>query len=99
MLRVSERLPNTVNVRFPGALGDVVLARTPLIAASLGSACNAGAIEPSPTLLAMGLDRTAAQESIRFSVTRFTTNDDIAAAIAALATTVAEVRQLTQEVA
>jgi cysteine desulfurase len=96
---ISERLPNTVNVRFPGALGDVVLARTPLIAASLGSACNAGAIEPSTTLLAMGLDRTAAQESIRFSVTRFTTNDDIADAIAALATTVAEVRQLAQEVA
>ena len=95
----AARLPNTVNIRFPGALGDVVLARTPRIAASLGSACNAGAIEPSPTLLAMGLDRTAAQESIRFSVTRFTTEADISAASGAIATTVAEVRQLTQEVA
>lgn len=95
----AERLPNTVNIRFPGALGDVVLARTPHVAASLGSACNAGAIEPSPTLLAMGLDRTAAQESIRFSITRFTTEADISAASGAIATTVAEVRQLTQEVA
>jgi len=95
----AERLPNTVNIRFPGALGDIVLARTPHIAASLGSACNAGAIEPSPTLLAMGLDRTAAQESIRFSITRFTTEADISTASGAIATTVAEVRQLTQEVA
>ncbi len=95
----AERLPNTVNLRFPGAPGDVVLARTPHIAASLGSACNAGAIEPSPTLLAMGLHRTGAQESIRFSVTRFTTEAEIAAASDAIATTVAEVRQLTKEVA
>lgn len=96
---IPERLPNTVSVRFPGALGDVVLTRTPQIAASLGSACNAGAIEPSPTLLAMGLDRTDAQESIRFSITRFTTGDDITSAIGAIATTVAEVRELTKEVA
>ena len=95
----ADRLPNTVNIRFPGAQGDVVLARTPRIAASLGSACNAGAIEPSPTLLAMGLGRTAAQESIRFSITRFTTDDDISAASDAIAATVNEVRQLTQEVA
>lgn len=95
----ADRLPNTVNVRFPGALGDVVLTRTPQVAASLGSACNAGAIEPSPTLLAMGLSRTEAQESIRFSVTRFTTSEEIRSAIAAIATTLAEVRQLTQEVA
>jgi cysteine desulfurase len=95
----ADRLPNTVNIRFPGALGDVVLTRTPQVAASLGSACNAGAIEPSPTLLAMGLSRTEAQESIRFSVTRFTTTDEIRSAIAAIAVTVAEVRQLTQEVA
>lgn len=95
----AERLPNTVNIRFPGALGDVVLARTPRIAASLGSACNAGAIEPSPTLLAMGLDRTAAEESIRFSITRFTTPSDIATASGAIAATVDEVRKLTQEVA
>lgn len=95
----AERLPNTLNIRFPGAFGDVILARTPLIAASVGSACNAGAIEPSPTLLAMGLDRIAAQESIRLSITRFTTEADISAAAETIATTVAEVRQLTQEVA
>lgn len=95
----ADRLPNTLNIRFPGALADVVLARTPLVAASVGSACNAGAIEPSPTLLAMGLDRTAAQESIRFSTTRFTTADEITAAAAAITATVNEVRQLTQEVA
>ena len=96
---LAERLPNTLNIRFPGVFGDVILARTRFVAASLGSACNAGAIEPSPTLLAMGLSRTAAQESIRFSITRFTTQADISAASDAIAATVAEVRQLTKEVA
>jgi cysteine desulfurase len=95
----AERLPNTVNVQFPGALADAVLARTPQVAASVGSACNAGAIEPSPTLLAMGLDRMAARESIRFSVTRFTTSNDIEIAVDAIARNVAEVRQLAREVA
>lgn len=95
----ADRLPNTLNVRFPGALAEVVLARTPQVAASVGSACNAGAIEPSPTLLAMGLDRLAAQESMRLSVTRFTTEADVTAAAAALTATVADVRQLAEEVA
>jgi cysteine desulfurase len=95
----AERLPNTANVRFPGVPGDVVLARTPVVAASLGSACHAGAIEPSATLLAMGLDRTEADESIRFSITRFTTNAEIDRAVAAITATVRDVRQLTEEVA
>lgn len=95
----ADRLPNTLNIRFPGALAEVVLARTPQVAASVGSACNAGAIEPSPTLLAMGIDRLAARESMRLSVTRFTSEADVTAAAAALTATVADVRQLAEEVA
>jgi cysteine desulfurase len=95
----ADRLPNTANIRFPGIPGDVILARTTSIAASLGSACHSGAPEPSPTLLAMGLRREEADESIRLSVTRFTTASEVDRAIAAITTTVREVRQLTEEVA
>ena len=47
------------------------------VAVSTGSACSAGAIEPSAVLLAMGLSREAAFESVRFSLGRFTTAEEI----------------------
>jgi len=90
----APRLPNTANVRFEGAPGDAVLARSPGVAASLGSACHAGSIEPSPTLLAMGLSRDAARESIRLSVTRFTTASEIDRAAAILNRSVSAVREV-----
>jgi cysteine desulfurase len=93
------RLPNTTNIWFEQAPGDAVLCRTPEIAASLGSACHAGALTPSPTLLAMGLDREIAAGSIRFSITRFTTAPEIERAAELIATAVAELRELQREVA
>ena len=90
----ADRLPNTSNVRFEGAPGDAVLARCPDVAASLGSACHAGALEPSPTLLAMGLDQVGANESIRFSVTRFTTRTEIDRAARSITEAVGEIRRL-----
>ena len=95
----SQRLPNTTNLHFAGAPGDIVLARTPNVAASIGSACHAGALDPSPTLLAMGLDRDIASSSIRFSTTRFTTPTEIEKASQAVVNTVLEVRAQGQEVA
>ena len=95
----AARLPNTVNIRFPGAARRRHPRPHPTHRRIAWLTCNAGAVEPSSTLLAMGLDRTAAEESIRFSVTQFTTEADISAASSAIATTVAEVRRLTQEVA
>lgn len=90
----SPRLPNTANVLFEGAAGDAVLARTPGVAASLGSACHAGSMEPSSTLLSMGLSRDAARSSIRLSVTRFTTESDIDLAATLLSSSVSAVREL-----
>ena len=71
------RLPNTANIRFAGADAEAVVANMDPVAVSTGSACSAGAIEPSAVLLAMGLSREAAFESVRFSLGRFTTVEEI----------------------
>jgi len=51
----TERLPNTLNISVDGVIGEEVLAITPEIASSTGSACNGGSTDPSPFLTAMGL--------------------------------------------
>lgn len=77
----SRRLPNTANLCFAAADAQAVLVNLDPVAVSTGSACSSGVIEPSPVLLAMGIDRQAADESLRFSVGRFTTTDEIAEAV------------------
>ena len=71
------RLPNTANIRFARTDAEAVVANMDPVAVSTGSACSAGAIEPSAVLLAMGLSREAAFESVRFSLGRFTTAEEI----------------------
>ena len=63
-------LPNTLNVEFEGAAGDVLLEALDLegVAVSAGAACASGTIEPSPVLVAMGRSPAAALGSLRFSV-------------------------------
>jgi cysteine desulfurase len=63
-------LPNTLNVEFEGVAGEVLLQALDLegIAASAGSACASGSIEPSAVLLAMGRSPESAGASLRFSV-------------------------------
>ena len=94
---VAKRLPNTANLRFVGADAEAVLANMHPVAASAGSACSSGSIEPSPVLLAMGLSRDAAFESVRFSLGRFTTDQDIDVAAEITVTAVEYVRAVTQE--
>lgn len=94
---VTKRLPNTANLRFAGADAEAVLANIHPVAASMGSACSSGAIEPSAVLLAMGLSREAAFESIRFSLGRFTTEQEIDAAAARVVTAIEYVRAATRE--
>ena len=65
------------------------------VAVSTGSACSAGSIEPSEVLVAMGLSRDAAFESVRFSLGRFTTQDDIDTAIDSAVAAVKRVRAMT----
>ena len=96
---VERRLPNTANLRFCGTDADAVLVNMDPVAASAGSACSTGAIEPSPVLTAMGLSREAAFESVRFSLGRFTTESEIAAAAERVVTAVRYVRRMTTEAA
>ena len=51
----TERLPNTLNISVERVIGEEVLAATPEIASSTGSACHEGSTEPSAVLMAMGL--------------------------------------------
>jgi cysteine desulfurase len=80
------RLPNTSNVTFRNADGEGIVIGLDLsgIAASTGSACSSGRIEPSPVLLAMGLTPAEAKSTVRFSLSRFTTHDEIAKTVAVL---------------
>jgi cysteine desulfurase len=79
------RLPNTLNVGFPGASGGAVLDCTPEVAASTGSACHSGQTDPSPVLLAMGFAYERALGAVRLSLGRMTKDADIQLAAEALA--------------
>lgn len=94
---ISRRLPNTANLRFTGADAEAALANMDPVAASAGSACSSGSIEPSEVLLAMGFSRQAAFESIRFSLGRFTAAEEIERAIPQIVSAVDYVRSMTGE--
>ena len=83
-----RRLPNTLNVNFVGQVGADLLQRVPEIAASTGSACHEGQVSQSPVLCAMGVPPQLGQGAVRLSVGRFTTEDEIDRAAAALITAV-----------
>ncbi len=91
----ARRLPNTSHVVFPGcdrqALFLALDARG--IACSIGSACASGSSEPSPVLAAMGLPQEWIQSAIRFSLTAFTTEDEIQQAVPRIADAVEQVRR------
>jgi cysteine desulfurase len=80
-----NRLPNTLNVRFPRVSGETLLAATPEVAASTGSACHEGGESASAVLLAMGIPATAALCSVRLTLGRATSESEIERAAAALA--------------
>lgn len=73
----THRLYNTTNICFPGANSEKLILALGNIAVSSGSACSAVTTEPSYVLKALGLSDADALSSIRFSLGRFTTQDDI----------------------
>lgn len=74
-----NRVPNTTNIAFEYIEGELILLHLSDlgIAASSGSACTSGSLEPSHVLKAMGVPFTALHGSIRFSLSRFTTEEEI----------------------
>ncbi len=73
------RIPNTSSVTFPGADGEGIVIGMDLsgVALSTGAACSSGRVEPSHVLLAMGLTPEEARSTVRFSLSRFTTEQEI----------------------
>ncbi len=74
-----RRVPNTTNIGFEYIEGEAILLYMDEqgIAASSGSACSSGSLEPSHVLRAMGVPFTSAHGSIRFSLSRYTRPDEI----------------------
>ena len=73
----SQRVPGILNVSFAGVDGESLMMGLNDIAVSSGSACTSASLEPSYVLKAIGRDNALAHAGIRFSVGRFTTQDDI----------------------
>jgi len=80
------RLPNTTNISFENIEGEAILLHLDEngIAASSGSACTTGSLEPSHVMMAMGIPYTFAHSSTRFSLSRYTTDAEIDKVIAVM---------------
>ena len=89
----TERLPNTLNISVDGVVGEEVLAVTPEIASSTGSACHEGSTDPSPVLMAMGLSRERALGAMRLTLGRWSTEEEIERAARLLAKSIDSLRR------
>lgn len=89
----TQRLPNTLNMSIDGVIGEEVLAETPEIASSTGSACHEGNTDPSDVLMAMGMSRERALGALRLTLGRWSTESEIERAAIAIAETVQRLRQ------
>jgi cysteine desulfurase len=91
-----NRLPNTLNIAFEYIEGEAILLllNKAGVAASSGSACTSGSLEPSHVMRAMGIPYTAAHGTVRFSLSRYTTADEIERVITAVPPIVAQLRKL-----
>ena len=91
-----NRLPNTCNIAFEYIEGEgiLLLLNKQGIAASSGSACTSGSLEPSHVLRAMGIPYTAAHGTIRFSLSRYSTEAEIDRVIEAVPPIIAQLRKL-----
>ena len=90
----TPRVPNTLSLRVPGADAEALVAHTPGVAFSAGSACTSMVPGPSHVLTAMLNDRSAATECVRLSTGWPTIDDEIHAAAAQLAASVTRVRSM-----
>jgi cysteine desulfurase len=89
-----HRLPNTLNIAFPGLDGEAILVALDLagVACSLGSTCASGSAEPAPALTAMGVPPEVARASVRLSVGIFNTREEIDQAVERIAKVISQLR-------
>jgi len=92
----APRVPNTTNIHFDYIEGEALVIALDLkgLAVSTGAACSSGAIEPSHVLTAMGLPPEIARASLRFSLGKQNTAEDVDFALSLLPQTVARLREL-----
>lgn len=91
----APRLWNTSNIGFPQLEAEAILLALSErgVCASAGAACSSGSLEPSPVLLAMGIPEPVAHGSVRFSLSRFTTDEEVDAAAGAVREVVERLRR------
>ncbi len=91
-----RRVPNTSNIYFDGIEGEAMVISLDLqgFAVSSGSACSSGAVEPSHVLLAMGLDKERAKSSVRFSLGRGNTGEQVDLLLDAVEESAARLRKI-----
>jgi cysteine desulfurase len=75
--RSVPRLPGTISLTLPNIPADMLVANLQSVCVSVGSACNSGVPEPSHVLLAMNMDKEKAESTLRISLGRYTTEDEI----------------------
>ena len=92
----ARRVPNTTNLWFDFIEGEALVIALDLkgLAVSSGAACSSGAIEPSHVLLAMGLSQQRARSSIRLSLGKQTTQEDVDFAVSVIPETVGRLREI-----
>ncbi len=93
---INNRLPNTTNISFEYVEGEAILLRLNEygICASSGSACTSGSLEPSHVLRAIGVPFTAIHGSIRFSLSRYNTEEEIDKVIEVMPDIIKDLRML-----
>ncbi len=91
-----NRLPNTSNIAFEFIEGEAILLLLNKfgIAASSGSACTSGSLEPSHVMRAMGIPYTAAHGTVRFSLSRYSTEAEVDRVIQVVPEIIAQLRKL-----
>ena len=92
----APRVPNTTNIHFDHIEGEALIIALDLkgLAVSTGAACSSGALEPSHVLVAMGLRPDQCRASLRFSLGKQNTKEDVDFALSLIPSTVARLREL-----
>jgi len=100
MINKHQRLWNTTNIGFPKLEAEAILLMLSekKVCASAGAACSSGSLEPSPVLLAIGVPPEVAHGSIRLSISRYTTQDEIDTACQIIVQVIAKLRKVSANV-